>query len=132
MKVIFLNTNALANNVYLQNKKLDIVTAKSTAEATISTLERCKNENDFLLIWQRTKKIFNKLFQEFSISRILPARVESYAQRTSQPSVRPQTLVGETTGNSEPTINEIDMARVEVHYNGLDRVISEIREKFDS
>ena len=62
--------------------------------------------------------------KEFSISRILPARAESNGLRT-------KSLVGDSADNLEPTINEIDMAQVEVYYNGLDRVISEMHERFN-
>ena len=46
LKVVFSNMNALA--VYLQNKQLDIATAKITAEATVVTLKKCRNPDGFL------------------------------------------------------------------------------------
>ena len=112
LKVIFSNTNALA--VYLQNKQLDIVMAKTTAEATVNTLKQCRNPDDFLLIWNRAKDVFDQLHQNSSVSRVAPVCAESYARRPSQPSRRLQALVGECTVNTadEPELsaNEVDLA----------------------
>ena len=61
LKVIFSNTNALA--IYLQNEKFDVGLAKTSADATVKTFAKCRNENDFLLIWERTNAIVDKLQQ---------------------------------------------------------------------
>ena len=133
LKVIFSNTNALT--VYLQNKKLDIATAKTTAEATVLTLKNCRNPDDFLLIWHRAKDVIGKLHQNSSVSGVIPAQAESYAGRPTQPSQRLQALVGEcyvNTAGKQQRMNEVDLARIEVYYNGRDRVINEINERFNS
>ena len=51
LKVILLNTDGLSG--YLQGKKMDVVTAKKTADAVIKTLSGCRNEEIFDLMWSR-------------------------------------------------------------------------------
>ena len=48
LKVILLNTDGLSG--YLQGKKMDVVTAKKTADAVIKTLSGCRNEESFDLM----------------------------------------------------------------------------------
>ena len=51
LKVILSNTDGLSR--YLQGKKMDVVTAKKTADAVIKTLSGCRNEETFDLMWAR-------------------------------------------------------------------------------
>ena len=47
-KVIFCNTNALSG--HLQGQDLDVMSAKITGEATIKTLIKCRDEENFSLL----------------------------------------------------------------------------------
>ena len=113
LKVIFSNTNALA--VYLQNKQIYIITAKTTAETTVTTLQQYRNSQDFLLIWKKAKDVIAKLYQNYAISR--STKSETFSRRLCFPSRRLQALVGESTASTdtnelEVKTSEEDLARV--------------------
>ena len=48
LKVVLSNTDSLSK--YLQGKNMDVITAKKTADLTISTLPKCRNEEGFHLV----------------------------------------------------------------------------------
>ena len=50
LKVILSNTDSLSK--YLQGNNMDVITAKKTADATIETLSKCRNEESFQMVVQ--------------------------------------------------------------------------------
>ena len=59
MKFILDATNALSS--YLQGKEIDICTARDSSFKTIKSLKTCRNEDNFLLLWQKAELISNKI-----------------------------------------------------------------------
>ena len=55
LRFILTNTNALS--VYLQGKDIDVYNARKTSFHTIEVLKSCRNEDKFVLLWQRAEKI---------------------------------------------------------------------------
>lgn len=49
LKAILSNNDALSR--YLQGKKMNVVTARKTADAVIKTLSGCRNQESFDLMW---------------------------------------------------------------------------------
>ena len=132
LKVIFSNTHALA--VYLQNEQMDVGSAKTAAEATVKTLQLCRSDENFFLLWEKSFTIDKTLYSAITnLAEILQAlQASSRPRRQHVPSRRLQALVGEEPNETAPASNEEDVARIQVYYNGLDRVMAEIRETFSS
>ena len=125
MKVIFSNTNSLAS--YLQGHEVDVMVAKATCEATIKTLSKCREEEMFSLIWKKAQKTAK------SISEIAPNMEEVKTfKRQKKPSKRLQALLGETPEVQPILFTDIQRGRIEVYYDALDRVLSEMKERFAS
>ncbi|XP_066975351.1 zinc finger MYM-type protein 1-like [Macrobrachium rosenbergii] len=55
LKVIFSNTNALAR--YLQGHDVDVMTAKTTCDATLETLKKCREKICFLSFGKKPEKL---------------------------------------------------------------------------
>ena len=132
LKVIFSNTHALA--VYLQKEQIDVASAKTTAEATVKALQLCRSDENFFLLWEKSCTVEKTLYSAITnLTEILQAsQASSRPRRQHVPSRRLQALVGEEPDERAPASSEEDLARIQVYYNGLDRVMAEIRERFSS
>jgi hypothetical protein len=53
LKMILLNTNSLSK--YLQGRSIDVITAKRNSDLTIKTLQKCRDEKSFELLWKRAE-----------------------------------------------------------------------------
>ena len=82
LKVILSNTSSLSS--YLQGKRVDVMTAWKTADATIETLNSCRNEECFNLTWKRAKALSNEIKQSIKGSEFLFK--EAKVPRNRQPS----------------------------------------------
>ena len=51
LKIILPNTSKL--NTYVQGETIDIWKVRVAAEGTIATLEGCRSDNDFDLVWEQ-------------------------------------------------------------------------------
>lgn len=122
LKVIFSNTNSLAS--YLQGHEVDVMAAKATCEATIKTLSKCREEEMFSLIWEKAQKTAK------NISEIAPNKEVQTSKRQKKPSIRLQALLGETPEVQPILFTDIQRGRIEVYYDALDRVLSEMKERF--
>ena len=111
LKVIFSNTNALS--AYLQGK-IDVVMAKSTANATVETLANCRDEDTFALIWTRSKQICKELDKATSEYQCLFGT----RQRQTRPSRRLQALIGEE--EDEVIMSGQALSRVEIFFDAMD------------
>ena len=122
LKVILSNTNALS--AYLQGK-IDVVMAKSTANATVETLANCRDEDTFALIWTRSKQICKELDKATSEYQCLFGT----RQRQTRPSRRLQALIG---GEEDEVIMPGQaLSRVKIFFDAMDRVISEMNVRFE-
>jgi thymidylate synthase len=125
LKLIFSNTNALAS--YLQGHDVDVMAAKITCDATIETLANCRNEDNFSLIWEKARKTSKDINE---LCEITPVNFQE-AKRLKKPSKRLEALSGGTP--EEPiSLSEEQRNRIEVFYDAIDRVISEMKERFSS
>ena len=50
LKVILSNTSSLRR--YLQEKRVDVISARRNADMTIQTLRQCRNDESFNSVWQ--------------------------------------------------------------------------------
>ena len=110
LKIILSNTNSLSK--YLQGKKIDVLKARTTASLTIQTLEGCRNERDFELIWQKAQLLSNNVKSwiadtEFSFK---DARV-------------PRTVKNVTAPESHHRVN--------TYFLSLDKVLGELKVRFE-
>ena len=62
LKVVLSNINCLFK--YLQSKNMDVTTAKKTADSTTKTLEGCRNEKCFQVLWVRAQVMANRITKE--------------------------------------------------------------------
>ena len=53
LMVILSNADSLSK--YLQGKNMDVIIAKKTADATMETLSKCRNEESFQMVWSRAE-----------------------------------------------------------------------------
>ena len=118
LKFIFSFTNPLAT--YLQGKEIDIGTAQKTALGTIATIKDHRNMENVLIIWNDVCKAF-KSFQMCSEQGTSPS-----LHRQSKPSKRMQALCGEST----EIANEPSNACFDIYYDAIDRVTTELTERF--
>ena len=59
LKIILPNTSKL--NSFIQSYTIDVRKVRYNANLTIQTLESCRNEDNFELIWQKTSIICDKI-----------------------------------------------------------------------
>ena len=130
LNVILSNTSTLSS--YLQGKRVDVITARKTADATIETLNGCRNEECFSLTWKRAEVLSNEIKQsmegrEFSFK-------EAEVPRNRRPSLRLQALFGEKTCETDrqQTVSSEDHYRVSIFYPSLSRVTAEMKSRFDT
>ena len=64
LKVILSNTDSLSK--YLQGKNVDVIAAKETAEATMQTLTKCRNEESFQMAWSRAEILSQTIKKEIN------------------------------------------------------------------
>ena len=91
LKVVLSNTDSLSK--YLQNKNMDVTTAKKTADSTIKTLEGCRYEKCFQMRWVRVQVMANGIKKEIQGTRF--SFKDATAPRNKAPSRRLQALIGE-------------------------------------
>ena len=131
LKVILLNINSL--NKYLQGKKIDVINAKRNADLTMKTLGGCRNNNDFELLWSSVEIFCDKIKEEIAGTRF--TFKEATPPRTKIPSKRLQSLIGESTADSNPTPSIGHTAkehyRINTYFPSLDKIVSEMKERFD-
>jgi len=125
LKVILSNTNALCK--YLQGKSMDVITARRHADLTIKVLSDTRNEENYDLLWMRSH-----IFAEQMIEEVKNTRFTFKEARTPRktPSRHFQALVGELS--TAPLLQTAkDYYRINTYYRSLDKVICEIKSRFD-
>ena len=126
LKIIFSNTNALSE--FLQGESMDVITASTTSAATIRTLEKCRE--DFELTWSNSIEFAKKISVVSKID--IDLTIEARSKRVKIPSKRLQALVGETPDTDVQQPRLLDDMRTNVYFDALDRVILELKERFQS
>ncbi len=94
LKVILSNTDSLSR--YLQGKNVDVITAKETADATMETLAKCRNEESFQMAWSRAEILSQTIKREINGTRF--SFKDATAPRCRQPSRCLHALIGEQFG----------------------------------
>ena len=112
----------------MQGKDVDVLAAKRTADLTLAVLEKCRNDKNFSLLWMKTESLADEIQQwleesEFTYKEITGPR--------RKPSRRHQALVGEKMGDGDMvTPDPAKHHKVDTYFVSLDRVISELRSRF--
>ena len=60
--MILLNKNGLSK--YLQGKSIDVISAKRNADLTINTLQKCRDEKSFELLWKKAETLSREIKKE--------------------------------------------------------------------
>ena len=117
LKVVLSNTDSLSQ--YLQSKNMDVTTAKKTADSTTKTLEGCRHETFFQMLWVRAQVMANGIKKEIQGTRF--SFKDATAPRNKATSRR---LIGEssTTTQHQQTTAESHY-RVKTFHPTLDKVI---------
>lgn len=128
LKVILSNTDALSR--YLQGKKMDVVTARKTADAMIKTLSGCRNKETFDLMWSRADIVVQQIKKEIEGTEF--TFKDAKVPRT-KPSRRLQALVGEAPEVNDGTQRQTaeDHYRTTCYYTSIDKVVAEMRARFE-
>ena len=127
LKIILSNTDALSK--YLQGKDVDVVTAKKTADAVVKTLNGCRNEESFELVWDSAEAMGREIKQVIKDTAL--DFKEATLLRNRQPSKRVQALMGATPGESVECPTTTANYRVNTYYASLDKAILEISARFE-
>ncbi len=81
---------------YLQGKNIHMITGKKTADATMETLAKCRNEESFQMAWCRAEILLQMIKTEMNGTRF--SFKDATAPRCRQPLHRLQALIGEQFG----------------------------------
>ena len=128
LKVILSNTDSLSK--YLQGKNVDVIAAKETAEATMQTLNKCRNEESFQMAWSRAEILSQTIKKE--INRTSFSFKDASPPTIRQPSRRLQALIGEQFCGSKPSPTAESHYRVTTYYPTFDKVLLELKSRFQN
>ena len=128
LKIILSNTDGLSR--YLQGEKMDVVMAKKTVDAVVETLS---NEESFNLLWSRALIMVEEIKKGVDGTEFTFREAEVPRKELIRPSRRPQALVSETPKANDEVQNRTseDHYRVTCYYTSIDKVVAEIRSRFD-
>ena len=126
LRVILMNTSNL--NSYIQGKKMDIATLRKNANMTITTLKRCRTDDDFDNMWELTSKLSEKV-QEVIRDTSFKFKDPS-TKRSRKVSRRLQDLVGEERAETNTLQEQKDRYRIDTYFTSLDYVVSELESRF--
>ena len=111
---------------------MDVMTARRNASSTIKALQKCRNESNFELLWEKAELLSKNMKvwiadTEFSFKDAKIPR--------KKPSKRLQAMLGETsstpTDTAEPDSPE-SHRKVNTYYSSLDKVLLELQTRFSS
>ena len=127
LKVILPSTSKLSS--YIQGTSIDIRKVKRNSELTIRTLESCRDEENFGLIWKQVKLRQSKIEQLLNTEDIdivfkdckLPVR---------RPSKRHQALLGESSSANTAFTDIESHYRINIYYTAMDKIITELKSRF--
>ena len=112
---------------------MDVVTAKKTVDVVVETLSKCRNEESFNLLWSRALIMAEEIKKGIDVTEFTFREAEVPRKELIRPSRRPQALVSETHKANDEVQNRIseDHYRVTCYYTSIDKVVAEIRSRFD-
>ena len=112
---------------------MDVVTAKKTVDAVVETLSKCRNEESFNLLWSRALIMAEEIKKGIDGTEFTFREEEVPRKELIRPSRRPQALVSETPKANDEVQNQTseDHYRVTCYYTSIDKVVAEIRSRFD-
>ena len=122
LKMILLNTNDPSK--YLLEKSIDVISAKRNADLTIKTLQKCRDEKSFELLWKKAETLSREIKKEIIFKEAKSPR--------NKPSRRLQALLGESTSvtNAQYVTTPKTHHRVNTFYRSLDKVLNEMKKPF--
>ena len=101
----------------------------SNADLTIATLQSCREELHFDNIWEKAEMISNNIKSWIEEAPQIEFK-DAHLPRT-RPSARLQALIGEIA-TPQPQLMLRSHYRVNFFYKGLDRIIAELKYRFQS
>ena len=109
---------------------MDVITAKTTADAVVNTLSNCRNEESFTQMWSHADVIAQKI--RIGIEGTKCTFRDAKVPRT-RPSRRLQGLTGEKTAAANDSSQQTakDHFRITVYYTSIDKVVSELQSRFE-
>ena len=128
LKVILYNTDSLSR--YLQGKKMDVVAAKKTVDAVMKTLNECRNQESFDLMWSRADIMAQQIKEEIEGTEF--TFKDANVPRT-KPSRQIQALVNESPEVNDGTQRQTaeDYFRITCYYASIGKVVAEMRARFE-
>ena len=128
LKIILPHTSKLSS--FVQGTKIDVHKVRLNADLTIKTLETCRGEDSFDLLWARTD-LRCKQIKEFIILHDIDVDfVDVSLPRSRRPSKRRQGLVGELAGGDVEFTDVKVYSRITHFYPAMDLIITELRNRF--
>ena len=102
------------------------MSAKTTCDATVLALEKCRSDESFNLVWTKAKSI-NQALKD-SVGDKFDLEI-TLSKRKKKPSKRLQAIAGESP-EGDQFVSDYVEARVTVYFDALDKVMSEMNERF--
>ena len=127
LKIILPNTSKL--NSFIQSYTIYVRKVRHNANLTIQTLESCRNEDDFELIWQKTSIICDKIKTLLDLEEIDSDFKDPKLPR-HKPSKRRQVLMGESSSGHIEFSDLKSYHRINHFYPSLDKIIIELKNRF--
>lgn len=128
LKIILSMTSSLSS--YLQSETMNVITAKKTADMTIKTIAECRSDEAFESLWERAVIVGNSIKDCISDTRF--SFKDAKIPRQRKASRRLQALVGEAPDDDENQGQTVkDYFRVSGYFSGIDRVIAELKNRFN-
>ena len=128
LRVILSNSDNLSR--YLQGKKMDVVAAKKTVDAVMKTLNECRNQESFDLMWSRADIMAQQIKEEIEGTEF--TFKDANVPRT-KPSRQIQALVNESPEVNDGTQRQTaeDYFRITCYYASIGKVVAEMRARFE-
>ena len=127
LKIFLPSTSRLSS--YIQGTTIDIRKVRQNAELTIKTLESCRSDESFEIVWQRTALRCDEVKE---IIETVDTDVEFKDAKlpTRRPSRRQQALLGESSAGSVEFNDVRSYQRVTNYYPALDKIVMELKSRF--
>ena len=127
--MILPHTSSLSSSV--QSVSIDVRTVKLNADLTVKTLEGCRNDESFDLIWLKTSEKceqVKKLIEDEVDDDYIEFKEAKLPNR--KPSRRRQNLLGESSDGNHEFSDIKTYHRITHFFPALDKVIFELRSRF--
>ena len=127
LMIILPSTSRLSS--YIQGISVDIRKVRQNADLVITTLEGCRNEKSFELVWKRTGLVCDEVKELLDENDIdIDFREAKLPKR--KPSRRHQALVGEAYVGDTLQSNIQSHHRITSFFPAMDMIVSELKNRF--